>query len=195
MLLHECDQEAQAELVLRGELKVLLLSYRLVGDDGAEIIADFLKHNDSVRKVFLTSCGLGVRGAKAIAEALKHNKTVWLLDLGGNQLGGADPFIDAFNYNVCLMSVHVVGRCPSLRALVTIDYLTTTRNGKLVPAAVRRASLCLISARCTIAGAGDFSVLPKEIVRMIAIEVWASRKDPRWLETLSESERKGRMGV
>ena len=74
--------------------------------------------------------------------------------------------------------------------MVTIEYLTQTRNKVLVPAAARRASLYLITARraMPVADAGDFAIFPKEIVRMIAMAVWATRKDPAWIEAVSIDE-------
>jgi hypothetical protein len=78
---------------------------------------------------------------------------------------------------------------PKLRA--TIMYLATTRNNILIPGVVRRASLFLIAARRNIADAGILAIFPKEIVKMIAMEVWATRKEPIWINSLTESERTG----
>ena len=76
----------------------------------------------------------------------------------------------------------------------TFQYLTHTRNKDLIPAAVRRASLYLIAARRIIDDAGALSCFPKEIVKMIAMQLWATRKEPIWIQALSESEQRGELG-
>jgi hypothetical protein len=88
----------------------------------------------------------------------------------------------------------VIGNIIAPKARATIEYLAGTRNAILIPAAVRRASLSLIAARRNIAGAGILAIFPKEIVKMIAMEVYATRKDPIWIDALSESECTGKSG-
>ena len=166
--------------------------YCAIGDDGAEIVADFLNHDKTLKKVYLSGCFIGPLGAKAIAESLKHNQTVEHLGLDYNQIGdkGAEALIDALNYNVCtevLITYNVASELESI-----MKYLTETRNQILIPAAVRRASLYLIAARRNISTAGALAMFPKEIVKMIAMEVYATRKDPIWIDGLTESEPMGR---
>jgi hypothetical protein len=55
-LLREHGKDEQAELLMRGELASLTLSQRPISDDGAEIVADFLKHDETVRTVSLWDC-------------------------------------------------------------------------------------------------------------------------------------------
>jgi methionine aminopeptidase len=195
-LLREHEKDEQAEHLMTGELVELDVGWCDIGDDGAlaEVVAAFLVQDETVKKVYLYSCNIGPRGAKAIAEALKHNETVEEMSFYDNQIGdeGAEALIDALNYNVCmkwLNAGHV-----ALKLRMTIEYLTKTRNESLIPAAVRRASLSLIAARRNITDAGNLAVFPKEIVRMIAMEVWATRKDPIWINALTESERTGESG-
>jgi hypothetical protein len=180
--------------VLRVELTKLDLSNCKIGDDGAEIVADFLKHDQTLRLVRLWSINIGPRGAKAIAESLMHNRTVELLNLCANPIGneGAEALIDALNYNICLTWLDASLAAPELRK--TFTYLTETRNGLLIPAAVRRASLFLIAARRNIADAGILAIFPKEIVKMIAMEVYATRKEPIWINALTECKRTGESG-
>ena len=176
---------------------VLDLHCCLIYDEGAVLVADFLKHDETVREVLLYGCYIGTCGVWAIAEALKCNRTVVYLHLGDNPIAdvGAKYLIDALNSNTCLRFLNVRGQnsiAPESEAV--IDYLTETRNSTLIPTAVRRASLSMIAARRTIASAGILKCLPKEIVKMIATKVWETRKDPVWLEILSETERKGKSG-
>ena len=126
-----------------------------------------------------------------IAEALRTNKTLEEMDLGYNGFGeeGREALINALSHNVWIRKLYVFSRVNHPR----IKYLTQTRNKVMIPAAVRRASLCLIHARRNTATAGALACFPKEIVKLIAMEVWATRNDPKWLETLTESERTGEL--
>ena len=192
-LLREHGNDEQAEDLMRGEPATLNLEYCTIGDDGAEVVADFLKHDKTVIKVWLNGCDIELRGAKAIAESLKHDKTVEEVYLSFNQIGdeGAEALIDALSYNVCMkwLQVGINNIGPKFQG--TIEYLTKTRNKCLIPTATLRASLSLIAARRNIADAGNLAVFPKEIVRMIAMEVWATRKESVWINALTESERTG----
>ena len=189
-LLREHGEDEPAECLLRDELVDLNLGDCPIGDDGAEIVSDFLKHDETVKKVWLYHCKIGPRGAKAIADAMKHNQTVEFLYFFVNQIGeeGVAAFIDALNYNVCTKKFMIDTNeiAPELKA--TLEYLPRTRNKILIPAAVRRASLSLIAARRNIADAGNLAIFPKEIVKMIAMEVYATRKEPIWIEAVSGPE-------
>ena len=194
-LLIQLKRVKHAESYVRVGLTArLYLAFYDIGDCGAEIVAAMLKHNTTVERVYLRRCGIGPLGVKAIAEALLHNTTVELLNLACNTIGveGADALIATLHRNVCLRDMYLYRVDISPEAKESIQYLVETRNAILIPEAVRRASLCLIAARRTIASAGALSILPKEIVKMIAIQVWATRKEPIWLNALTESERTGR---
>jgi hypothetical protein len=146
----------------------------------------------------LFSCNIGLHGVKAIAESLKHNQTLEEMYLFLNPIGGkgAEALIEALNYNVCMGFLTVTDESvgPKLQSKLqaTMKYLTETRNQILIPAAVRRASLYLIAARRNIADAGNLAMFPNEIVKMIAMDVYATRKDPIWIDALTESESMGR---
>ena len=191
--MREHERDKQVEPLMRGELTDLGLNHSAIGDDGAEIVANFLKHDETVRTVSLFNCNIGPRGAEAIAESLKHNQTVEYLNLYANPIGDerAEALINTVNYNVCIIWLFVGANniAPELQA--TLEYVTETRNKNLIPAAVCRASLFLIAARRNIADAGNLTIFLKEIVKMIAMEVWATRKDPIWISALTESERTG----
>jgi hypothetical protein len=103
---------------------------------------------------------------------------------------GADSLIDALNHNVCLTELYVKRNNIAPESTATIDYLVETRNAVLIPAAVRRASLYLIAARraTPVADSGSLAIFPKEIVKMIAMAVWMTRKDPKWIEAVSSDE-------
>ena len=193
-LLRGRGKDEQAKLLMQGELTDLNLNHCDIGDDGAEIVAGFLKHNETVKKAYLFNCNIGPPGVKAIAESLKHNRTVELLNLYANPIGkeGAEALIEALNYNVCIKRLIVFWDSIAPRLQAAIKYLTKTRNKIRIPAAVRRALLFLIAARRNIADAGILAIFPKEIVRMIAMEVWATRKEPIWINALTESERTGK---
>ena len=174
----------------------LYLSHCSIGDGGAEIVADFLKDDITLVNVNMGWTCLGADGAKAIAEAMEHNDTVEILNLPGNFIGdeGGEALVGALNHNtsITVLNLDFTDAAPESKA--AIFYRTQTRNALLIPAAVRQASLYLIAARNDVADAGIFVLFPKEIVRMIAMEVWATRKDPVWINALSESERTGESG-
>ena len=180
---------------MRAELTDLHLIYWCdSGDDGAEIVADFLKLDETLKLVWFYNCCIGPRGAKAIAESLKHNRTVEEMSLFYNQIGdeGAEALIEALSYNVCMKWLDTGHEAPKFQA--TLQHLTKIRNKILIPAAVRQASLSLIAARRNITNAGILATFPKEIVKMIAMEVWATRNQHIWINALTESERTGELG-
>ena len=186
------DEQATANELMMGELTELNLNDCGIGDFGAEIVADFLKHDKTVTEVWLARCFIGPDGCRAIAEGLKYNKVVEGVNLSQNQIGreGFEALIDALSFNVCITRMNVQeNSLGQLKLPLIIRYLTITRNKCLIPNAVRRAALLLIAAGRTPQDAGDFTIFPKEIVKMIAMEVWATNKDPVWLDALSESER------
>ena len=194
-LLRDSDKADQADAVMRGLLTELHLKWCRIGDRGAEIVAAFLECDETAKTMQLGYCNLGLLGAKFLSEGMKRNATVEILDIAFNFMGpeGAKAIITGLNQNVCItfVSLELTGIAPEL--ITVIEYLTGTRNRILIPAAVRRVSLCLIAARRNIADSGNLAIFPKEIVKMIAIEVWATRKDPAWLNALSESERNGKL--
>ena len=146
------------------------------------------------KKVWLHDCSIGLRGVKVIAGALKLNQSVWWL-IYSEHFGDecAEAVLLALDYNVCVRRLHV-GRSTSDEPAAKIKHRTGKRNGFRIPAAVRRACLYLIAARRTPAQAGALAVLPKEIVKMIAMQVWATRKDPIWIEALSKSKSNRKSG-
>ena len=191
MLLREHEMAEQAEELKQGKATEIGLEYCEIGDDGLEIIARFLKGNETVKKIHLRYSNIGLRGIKALTDALKHNKSVEHLDIAFNDIGeeGAEALIDVLNENVCLLDMWVSGNGFSPESISIIKHLTQLRNQMSIPNAVRSASLCLIAARRrTISGAGDFEIIPIEIVKMIARQVWDTRKDPIWIEALSAAE-------
>ena len=107
----------------------------------------------------------------------------------GNE--GAEALIDAHNHNVCMTQMNLFDNNITLEFESSIRYIHFTRNEILISAAVRRASLYLITARRTIADAGNLSIFPREIIKMIAMQVWATRKDPIWIGAIAESARTG----
>lgn len=192
LLLRQHGQK-QAELALQGELLILDLIDCPIGDDGGEIVASFLRSNDSVIEVRLGDCRMTLRGIELIAEALKDNYTVEIVSVADNEIGdkGALAFIDVFDFNVSIKDLYlfewnISERNIAPKFLAIVEYLAEIRNAVLIPDAARRASLLLIAARRTIADAGDLAVFPKEIVRMIAVKVWASRRDPAWIHAVSD---------
>ena len=191
-LLREHGKDQQAVDLAACQLTKLCLDDCQIGDDGAEIVADFIKHDETVKTVWLYSCNIRSRGVSAIAESLKHNTSVDDIEIGHHLLGneGAEALIDALNNNVCIrnLSWSVNHIAPEASGLIgSIVYLAETRNAVLIPEAVRRAALFLIASRSRFVDVSDFAIFPKEIVKLIAMEVWASRKDPIWVQAVTDA--------
>lgn len=168
-LLRSRYKDTQADELMRGELTSLNLGCCVIYERGAEIISQFLDGNDTVERVNLYDCWIGTAGGKAIAKALTHNETVEYLDLD------------------TLTDVSILRNNVSYETMAAIDYLVEVRNNELIPNAVRWAALYLIATRqsSNYDDMGLFALLPKEIVKMIAVRVWATRKDSDWIEAVS----------
>ena len=187
-LLREHGKNEQAASVIKGELTTLDCRYCHIGDHGAELIAAFLQEEKSLKTVHLYDCNIGPPGAQAIANVLKLNRTVELLNLLGNRIGppGAEALSDALKHNVCLVWINVNSNNAPSERVDSIYNLVRIRNALLIPAAVRRVSLLLIAARRNISEAGILAIFPKELVKMIAMEVWATSRDPEWIQAVSQ---------
>ena len=185
-----------------------------IGDAGAIAIATGLKNNVSLRYLRLRSCRIGNVGAIAIAEALKHSLVLFYLGLDRNEIDSSgilaiaealkqnrslevlkislgihvhhfeNAFVDALEHNVSLVSLRTAAEWKSER----INRLLL-RNREYIPAVVRAAALLLIGIRRSPnfdAMGAFFGICCKDVVRVIAMEVWATRKDPIWIQALSE---------
>ena len=190
--MREWRKDDQAEAALCGELTRLFLYDCRLQDADASLVAKYMVSSPTVAQLRLRRNKIGPWGASEIAKAVTHSKVLWELNLGGNMIGdeGAEALITMLAHNVCITELCATENAVSLGARTRLEYLTRTRNKVLIPAAVRRAALCLIAFRRAenLEDAGDFANFPKEIVKMIAIKVWATRKDPIWIGALSESE-------
>lgn len=68
-----------------------------IGRDGAEIIAHYLKQNNSLEKLNLSFCDIDDQGAIAIVNSLQNNSTLKELSFGGKLF--IYSFIHYFNFN------------------------------------------------------------------------------------------------
>ena len=86
--------------------------------------------------------------------------------------------------NVALLEFELLFEGSSGTPMEIQDILS--RNKTAVPDAVRRSALFLIGiCRSTnFKGMGEFAILPKEVVRLIAMAVWATRRSPKWSYTI-----------
>ena len=190
VLLKEHGKFEQEEAVIRGELAELNLSLCTIGKREAGIIEHFLKTNETVVKASFNGCRMGWEEIRIISGALKVNTSVKILDMEENLIDkwGGRYLIEALTRNVCIVARNVRNESIIMpgRVVATIDYLTKTRNQTLIPCAVRRAALFLIHIRrgSDQSEMGPFALLPIEIVRIIAVKMWASRKDVQWIRAL-----------
>ena len=194
-LLYDCGKTELVEAFVRGDRVTSLdLSACGIDDDKAVLLSAFLESDmcHAVAAVHLGLNQIGPRGAKAIAAAFKSNTDVWYLSLAKNHIGpsGAEALIETLqSHNVRLSQVCLINNGVPYESIATVQHLTMTRNAVLVPIAVRRATLFLITIRrktppCI--GMGPFALLPKEIVKMIAFAVFATRRDPEWINAITD---------
>jgi Ran GTPase-activating protein (RanGAP) involved in mRNA processing and transport len=61
----------------------------VIGDAGAEHVADLLVSTSSLKHLHIPSCGVGEIGARTIADALKINTTLEYFNIAGNMIGHA----------------------------------------------------------------------------------------------------------
>ena len=155
-------------------------------------MCQYLIYNKTVTNVDLAVNRISTRGARALAFVLRTHKALQSLDLSDNEISdaGAVSLIAALNHNVSVTRLNISGNVPGIkvtpRSMATIKYLTQVRNAKIIPAAVRSAALFLVGIRSSrkTEGMGVLAFFPKEIVLMIAVEVWATRLDPKWIDVL-----------
>ena len=163
-------------------LRELILDGCAISDDGAVALASLFANGSYLQKLYLMSNNITEIGVKALANSLQHNRSLQLLSLVWNpgvcEEGVKDVFQDALKKNVTLKVLGGI-QSPTIHSLFV-------RNREQIPAAVRSAALLLIGSRrwIDIEGMGDFAVLPKDVVRLIAQTVWATRRDPIWIQAL-----------
>jgi Ran GTPase-activating protein (RanGAP) involved in mRNA processing and transport len=157
----------------------------MIDDDGAVVMANVLLRNTGLKEVVFGDNKIGTVGMKALANAFKHNRTLENFNISYNSFESSDAVV-AFHdllatSNVSLQTL-VIGLTGDSDAIEDI----LIRNKEQIPAAVRRAALFLIGIRrsTNFEGMGAFGVCPKDVVRLIAMAVWATRKDPVWIQAL-----------
>ena len=163
-------------------LRTLNLCRCNMADDGALALASLLEDGSPLQSLYLYDNHIEEAGLKALANALQHNRSLQFLSVISNPgVGGKsveEAFLDALGSNVTLIFLQGV-------ELAEVHELLL-RNSEQIPAAVRRAALLLIGIRRStdFEGMGDFAVFPKDIVRLIAQTIYATRRDPVWIQAL-----------
>lgn len=118
----------------------------LIGDEGAIVLAEMLKHNATVVNLILKHSGIGSDGTRALADALKDNATLRHLDLSKCDIGnaGAGHLAEMLKCNSTLTSLRIrgcgigdegaylieyaIGNNSSLKVLC-IEYLSSCERG------------------------------------------------------------------
>ena len=153
-----------------------------------QTIADFLQIDKTLFLLTFFGCRFSQQSYHILVDALWKNNTLRALNLSQSDFTNddAEMFLHYLQGNV---SIHFFSADDERVCEIKLQQILrncSSRNRHLIPAVVRRASLYLIAARKNVATAGFLGWFPKEIVRMIAIKVWASRIDPLWLQALPE---------
>ena len=160
----------------------LNLSYCEIFDEAAIALASLLEHGSNLETLYLRDNQIGEAGMKGLANALQSNRNLRHLSISGSfglsEASFESAFIPAFQKNVTLIELEGI-KSSKIEALLL-------RNQEIIPAAVRRAALLLIGIRQStdFEGMGYFAVFSKDIVRLIAQTVWATRRDPFWIRAL-----------
>ena len=199
-----------ADLLLSGALiKRFSFERDYMEDDRGEVFAAYFANDDCCDMIDLGGNGLSARAGKAFAECLKTNKRLLSLQMNTNELldQGAIYLGEALRYNSTLESLGLINnnigpkgaaalveglkRNSSLKELRIAGNhnfgddareavkVLLERNAR-IPGIVQSAALLLVGTR----KASSFANFPKEIVQLIAREVWATRKDRTWLEAV-----------
>ena len=166
-------------------LRKLYLGRCHISTDGVNALSSLLAHGSPLELLSLLDDRIQEAGLMALAKALAHNQKLQRLDLFGNPGGKKkqveDAFIDTLQSNVTLVAIKGLIKSSEIENLLL-------RNKEQIPAVVRCAALLLIGIRqlTNFEGMGDFGVFPKDIVRLIAQRVYATRRDPVWIQALKD---------
>ena len=181
---------------MRGQLWRLNLYPFPITEQGARIVADFSSSKHcTIGKLYLNLKELGPLGVQIIADMLKQSRTVEIFGFFGEPGNIFETIIDILHYNVCIRKVyfqssdtHISGASQS-----RIQFLTEKRNAQLIPEIVRSAALLLVATRASseYEGMGCLALLDKNVIKLIAKEVWATNRDPIWIKALSKAEQTG----
>ena len=87
------------------------MSFNKIGDDGAKDLAEALKVNTALTKLYLDGNKIGDNGAKDLAEALKVNTALTELHFISNKIGddGAKDLAKALKVNTALTELVLYG--------------------------------------------------------------------------------------
>ena len=93
----------------------LWISFNNISDDGAAAISDALKSNNLLQILKMSYNKITSEGAKVIAEAIKVNKTLQELDISGNNISddGAAAISDALKNNNSLQMLSMSNKITS----------------------------------------------------------------------------------
>lgn len=171
-------------------LKILDASATAIGDVGVARLAKTLELG-TLKLLDLSRCQFGCSGAARLAEALCVNSSLIQLHIWHNNItrNGVRELVDALKVNGCLLEFgfdfHDFGYGEQVKALLE-------RNHNLVSTA-RSAALFLIGIRCgtNLQGMGDLGRLSKDVVILIAKQVWATRGQREWIQAALETKLPG----
>ena len=181
-LLDDAGLSAFASGLDSSSIERLLFGSSSIGNQGLFALAEFVRLSTKLKYLHLMAHNqVAKEGTIAIAEGLKENVLLetMILEFASEQ-GVEAAFIDALEHNVTLTQL-TLRRCSD----ATIGNLLL-RNKNLIPAAVRRAALMLIGicGSNNYEGMGKFATFPKDVLRLLAQAVWATRRDPVWIQAL-----------
>lgn len=189
-----------ADMILQGNVTEVHAANYYITTEGVQSIADALKKNTSVTYLNLASNLMGGNGLLVLSEMLKTNTTLNTLNLSGNRMslldGTVECLLDALSVNTSLTTLHlhdtyIHSSIISTALMTNITLINVTgvqsnllksllKRNRIIRSKVRSIVLFIIKIR----GEGAFQRFPKEMMRMIAQKVWATRGDCIWLRII-----------
>jgi hypothetical protein len=111
-------------------LQTLSLSYNTLTEDDMVSIANALKQNSTIHRLYLRCCSISDSGIQIFAAALPEMKGIKFLDLVGNPFGqdGAKAFLAGLKGNVHLNGVQLPAKYDNANDIEY--YLALNRGGR-----------------------------------------------------------------
>ena len=160
-----------------------------ITNQGARDFSHLLIHNSVLKRLDLLCNNIDLVGMQYLAEALTQNQSLEYLMVHLNSDCDSKPDSKELSIDLESLFAQALAKNASLLCLAagtSVSASLIMRNRIDIPIAARRSALYLIGVtRSTnYDGMGLMAVFPKEIVEISAKEVWATRKDPVWIQAL-----------
>lgn len=146
-------------------------------------LCDALKVNCTLKSLDLDFSNIHDMQITNLCESLKINKSLEEISLNNNKITSVKPIIEMLKYNIVLKEISLINN--SVDNFKEQVFIKLSRNKKIQKIIIK-VIIFLIGVRQYATkdpyGIGYFIWFPKEIVKMIAKEIWKTRGDTEWLK-------------